>query len=281
MYAFVLIHFGDKIKYLELEIYFLLNLRKKTTHDIVYMYSQNDTPDKFIKIIKKICTKVVKYDDSMITYNIPNFKSHYDHFNTLRTCNFIFANQLDTYEKVCIIESDMIIVRNIDKIFNLNCPAVLYFESNNLYTNNPINHNTKLVLSKCSTKSDVNGGVFLFKPSKEKFNEYVKNIKLVINNNCKYPNETLMLYTNPKIYNFPMQYNFTHYFFKKWNIKNKSNHKIYIFHFNESVYKPLDVIRDGWLDKIDDPKKKKVIEYFKLNYYDRYHDNVDRIIKNL
>jgi len=38
MNAFVLIHFGDKTKYLELEILFCINLRKYTDHDIIYCF---------------------------------------------------------------------------------------------------------------------------------------------------------------------------------------------------------------------------------------------------
>jgi alpha-N-acetylglucosamine transferase len=283
MYAFVLVHFGNNPKYLELEIYFLLNLRKKTKNNIIYLYSINDTPNNFLKIIKKICTQIVPYDDNLITYNITDFKSHYAHFNTLRTCNFMFANLLTNYKKVCIVESDMIIVRNIDKIFELQCPSVLYYpnESYNLYENNLVKIDKKILLNTCSNKSNINGGIFLFEPSKEKLQEYIKNMNLIITNNCKYPNETLMLYVNPIFYNLPMQYNFTHYFFKKWSIKNKQNHKIFIYHFNESVYKPIDIVRDGWLDKIDDFRKKKIIEYFKNKFYDKYHIKIDNLIKQI
>lgn len=54
MYAFCLIHFGNKPKYLELEIYTIIMLKKNTKYDIVYLYSINDTPNNFINIIKKI-----------------------------------------------------------------------------------------------------------------------------------------------------------------------------------------------------------------------------------
>ena len=37
-YTYALIHFGNNPKYLELEIYFLLNLRKYTKYDITYLY---------------------------------------------------------------------------------------------------------------------------------------------------------------------------------------------------------------------------------------------------
>lgn len=37
MYAFVLVHFGDKPKYLELEIYSALMLKDNTKYDIIYI----------------------------------------------------------------------------------------------------------------------------------------------------------------------------------------------------------------------------------------------------
>jgi len=282
MYAFVLIHFGSNPKYLELELYFLLNLRRKTSYDIVYMYSVNDTPTEFIKAVKKICptAKAISYDDNNITYNIQNFQSFYEHFNTLRTCNFIFANQLTQYEKVCVLESDMVIRKNVDDIFLLNCPAGLYHPSRNEYINSLVpTINKKQILQNCPEKSDLNGGLFLFKPDKSIIKTYINNIKLVVEHNCRYPNEILILYTNPVLYNMPMQYNFPCYYFNKWSIKNKQNHPISIYHFSGSVYKQLDIIKDGWVDKLENGKKKEVVLYFKNNYYNQYHKVIDEIMK--
>ena len=127
MNAFVIIHFGDKIKYLELEIYFVKNLRENTKNDIIYLYSITDTPKIFVDTMSKYCNRVIPYDDNNITYNI-DFSSFYSHFNLLRGCNFIFAYKLIEYRKICIIESDMMIMKNIDDIFELKEPAVLLFQ---------------------------------------------------------------------------------------------------------------------------------------------------------
>ena len=157
MEAFVLIHFGDKVKYLEYELYFLSNLRNFTKKDIVYLYSIHDTPNKFIKSIKDLDLniKVKGYNDKNITFDInKKFKSSYDHFNTLRTCNFIFAYLLTEYKKVCILESDMVIMNSIDKIFELNCPTVFYtMNKNNVdkdNTNYLLEVDRKKMLENCS-----------------------------------------------------------------------------------------------------------------------------------
>ena len=59
MYAFVIIHFGNKPKYLELEIYVSKMIRDNSKYDIVYLYSINDTPQEFIKIIESLNVKVI------------------------------------------------------------------------------------------------------------------------------------------------------------------------------------------------------------------------------
>ena len=80
MYAFSLIHFGDKPKYLELEIYLVIMLKENTKYDIIYLYSINDTPEYFVETMKKYCNKVISFDDKEITYEINNYKSLYQHF---------------------------------------------------------------------------------------------------------------------------------------------------------------------------------------------------------
>jgi len=248
--AFVIIHFGNNPKYLELEIYFLEMLKMNTKHDIIYMYSITDTPKEYVKIIESISVKTVPYDDNNITYNIKNFSSIYTAFNTLRTCNFLFAYKLVEYDKICIVESDMVITQNIDSIFELNYPAILYYNKNisKQNENELIEINKKEIIEDCNKASIFNGGVLLFTPSIKIYHKFVKNIKIIIQNNCMYPNETLFSYTSKKLYNLPIKYNFSHYFL------NKSKYKldnIYIFHFNSSIYKPLDIIKDNYITPTD------------------------------
>ena len=137
LYAFVLIHFGSNVKYLEYELYTLLMLNKFSNMDIVYMYSINDTPEHFLTIINNlkkhfniINLKLIPYDDLNSTFgNNINYKSSYEHFNLLRTANFLFALQLIQYKRVCLIESDMIFLKNLDDIFKLKQPSVLFYHS--------------------------------------------------------------------------------------------------------------------------------------------------------
>ena len=172
-YAFAIIHFGSNPVYLELEMYFFKMLRQNTSNDIIYLYSVNDTPSAFVDAVRPLVTEVVPYDDKHITYDV-SFNSGYASFNTLRTCNFIFAYTLKKYNKVCIIESDMVIMRNIDHIFGLETPAVLtyYIGNANLKNNQKIRNNPAEVLSKCKEMGRTNGGVMLIYPSMTLFNKY-------------------------------------------------------------------------------------------------------------
>ena len=95
-YAFAIIHFGSNPVYLELELYFFKMLRQNTSHDILYLYSVNDTPPAFVDAVRPLVTDVIPYDDKHITYDV-TFNSGYSNFNTLRTCNFIFAYTLKKY----------------------------------------------------------------------------------------------------------------------------------------------------------------------------------------
>jgi alpha-N-acetylglucosamine transferase len=290
MYAFVIIHFGNKPKYLELEIYVAKMLRDNSKYDIVYMYSINDTPSYFVDVMTKYCTKTIPFDDKGITYDIKNFKSLYQHFNTLRTCDFLFAYQLTEYKKVCIIESDMIILKNIDDIFDLKVPSVLtYYDKSKILDNYKINIiNISNDLEKCSQYSNINGGVMLIKPSIAKYKSCLNNIKKIINNNCIYPNETLFLLCNKTIYNLPFKYNGVKYNLQQFTDKFKIDMKDYlsILHMNAKEHKHINIIRDKWLNKLKYQNKNKQLLYyfislFKKKYYNVLNKNIQKNILNI
>jgi len=282
MNAFVLIHFGNKQKYLELEIYFLKNLRTNTNNDIIYLYSIVDTPVIFINIIKKYCTRIIPYDDNNITYNV-KFSSFYTHFNLLRVCNFIFAYKLTQYKKICTVESDMIIVNNIDDIFNLNTPSVLLLQTidkGNILENYKLEKNIENF-----EDFDINGGIMLFEPSLEKFNICLEKLKIITEKNYKYPNETLFLFINEYIYNLPYKYNGTKHQLiiigDKYNIDIKKY--MSIIHLNATEYKYIDIIKDNFLTTLK--KRNPILFYFinnyKKEYYDKNYDEIENILNTI
>ena len=281
-YAFCLIHFGNDPIYLEYELYTIFMLKENTKYDIIYLYSINDTPQEFIKIIESLNVKVISYNDKNITYDIQKFKSYYEHFNTLRTCNYLFALKLIEYKKICIIESDMVIMKNLDSIFELKTPSILYYPDNDKITeNNKIKNisNKEELLTKTvkgGFGNIVNGGVLLFKPSLLDYEKSIENLNIIISKNSTYPNESLYLYTMNNLYNLPIQYNLSHYKLKKYvNIKNE----LFIVHFNQTKYKPLDIIKDKYINKEKNLLKKYIVVYFKKKYYNKYHELVNKLMK--
>lgn len=286
--AFVLVHFGNAIKYFELELYSYLMMNKNKSPDtaLVYLYSSYDTPIEYVKTMEKLFDEVIPYDDNGILVNV-EFNSHYKHFNTLRTCAFMYAFKLTKYNKICIFESDMLVVTSINDIFELNIPSI-YFVENLIDKNvNPENVkknvegkqiiNTETLKYDSAELSLVNGGIMLFKPSMAKFNEMIKLIPHIINLGSKYPNEELFLTVHKKVYTLPIKYNFCHYYLSVYNEKIHGN--LVIVHFNESKYKYLDIVKDNYIPKF--PAKKKFILFFKHEYYNKYHTFVNNILNAL
>jgi len=281
--AFIIVHFGDNKKYLELEIYISLMIRQNSINDIVYFYSINDTPIAFVNIMKQYCNYTISYDDKDITYNINNFKSYYNHFNTLRTCNFLFAYKLLQYKKVCLIESDCIIMKNIDDIFLLKTPSIYLHEdiSINKKSNHKVIMNHKNILKECSTESGSNGGIMLFKPSIKKYNKAIRRIQYIIDMNCKFPNETLFQLINKSIYHLPFKYNLIKYYIKQfYKLFNVDQNYVSILHINSSTFKHVDIIKDNYMHSIK-PELYIFILFFKNNYYDKYNKSISNLLTNI
>lgn len=290
--AFVIIHFGSNEKYLELELYFCMMLQKYTRNNIIYMYSEMDTPRTFVTAIAPFVYRTQGFNDSGITYNV-TFESKYESFNTLRTCDFIFAYKLIEYEKICIVESDLVIMGNIDSIFNLNSPSILCYRCGERKLNQNLkNHSSKEeILAHCTDGSGLNGGVMLINPSEALFHEYVRAIPIIAMQKCKYPNEALFEFVNNTFYNLPVIYNLSHYHtlkLSKYGL-NPNGEDILIYHFNETDFKHIDIIKDGWLKANEnDPKvrekyrvRKIPINFFQETIYNPNKEQVNAILLSL
>ena len=277
MNAFLLLHFGNNKTYFEYELYFLCMLRDNTTTDIIYFYSTNDTPEYFITIIKSLNLdiKCIGIDDKD-TYNI-KFNSIYGTFNLLRMCNYIYVFLLKEYETICIVESDMIITSEINSIFDLKCPSILYYKSEKITTNELINNKEKDKFTFLG-HAQCNGGIMLIKPNIKTYYKLLDNLSIVVQNNSTYPSESLFTFTFTKFYNLPIMYNMPIMFVDKYNIKEK----IIVMHYNNTKYKPLYVIRDKTFNiyKMKNPIKQKYIIYFK-EYYNKYKKIIENIINNM
>ena len=289
MFAYILYHFGNNVKYLEYELYFLSNLRALTKYDIIYGYTE-DTPESFInKIVQlELSIKFYKIYDEKVTTNIDfKFNSVYKHFNTLRTCNFMYSYLLTDYKKICVVESDMYLLKSIDDIFNLDVPSVHYsvynrrtFVKDHDYTSNDMRSiEPKVVLNGCTKGSPINGGIMLLQPSVKMFNQHMKSLHKIIKNNCSFPNEALFLINNPKYYSLPVKYNFCHAFLESGYDKIKDIRNI---HYEGSIYKLLDTIRDNYFKKKYNRKNNNIIiEKYRTDIYLVYNQKIAKIMIDL
>jgi hypothetical protein len=172
----------------------------------------------------------------------------------------------------------MVLLNTLDPLFKMKYPATLFINyglsKNILNTNNLIKY--KQNYKNCEKRSNINGGILLFKPNINKLNYAKKEILNVIKNNCINPNEELFLNIETKfnktIYNIPIIYNYSHYeLSKKLNTAPIRN-----LHFNETKFKYLDIIRSNYVNKFKE--KIEIVNFFKSEYYDKYHDLIDSIM---
>jgi lipopolysaccharide biosynthesis glycosyltransferase len=206
----------------------------------------------------------------------------------------MFAYKLTNYEKICIVESDLVIMSKIDNIFRLNCPSILYYKADDkdLNKNERYSITKTLLLQTCKSDSWFNGGVMLIKPSLTTFETYIESVPIIVDNECKYPNEALFgLINYNKFYNLPIKYNLSHYQSLKLSQygMNPDGSDVIIYHFNETEYKHLNIIKENWLDENkSNPTimakyrvKKIPIIHFQKRFYEPHKNIVNEIMSNL
>jgi hypothetical protein len=247
------------------------------------MYSINDTADFIIKTMEKFVDKLYPIDDNGITFDVDT-KSVYKRYQVIRLCNYTFAYKLTEYEKICVLDSDLIIMKNIDELFELNAPAGLYLDAKDINANELHIRSKKSILDKITK---VNGGVLIFEPDLKMFEKALKTIKFIIEKDCKYQNEILFsLMNNNTLHNLPLKYNVLNGYtakLKKFNLKKED---VFIFHYDNTQYKPTDLIKDNWNhEKVRNRKEKDPevikfsISYFKIKVFNVYKDEVNNYLQ--
>jgi hypothetical protein len=271
--AFVLTHFGNNPLFFEATLYFVFNLSQHTRNNIVWLYSVIDTPPIFVEIMTRLVFLVKPYNENEITAidmgngTVGPLIVQPNAFNygvsMVRVCNWIFAYKLAQYTKLCLISNDMVIVKNMDGIFDCEFPAMRsyyyndpdafnaqYNPSQNFiepFANTMFKYkNTKQeVLRHCSFKGLSNGGMMLIRPSVYKFKKYVEALPIILKGNEKgatYIDEPLFEYVNLTYYNIPAEYHTSHYHMRSPNqLYGMSGNEFRVFHYNETRYKPIDV----------------------------------------
>ncbi len=274
-YAYALFHFGNSIHHIELELYFLLYLKKITTYDILYLYSSNDTTTDTINIITPLVTKAISYVDIVDPNTQFRQNKKYDNYSAFRTCNYIHAYSLTDYAKICVIEPDIIIMNeNFNDIFNLNTPSILSITSTS-----KINSNHKI-----SSSVDTNSGIILLSPNINKFKKCAAYLhREFFNTDTTTPRDLLFIKTESTsgFYNLPIKYNFSHSLLKHIHDYNINLNDIKAVRFDNTRYNHLRIVKDNWKNLTELREKTKPVMHFKTQVFDTYKTIVDSYVSNI
>lgn len=260
-YAYVTILYGNNI-YLTGALVLGYSLKKtKTNHDIIILVTP-DVSEEYKEYLKKFY-KIIDINYIKLNDNLFEKERFKDVFTKLECLKLI------QYDKIILLDLDMIIVKNIDKLFKLSPPAAVlkhnYVPYGQKISSKMICNNNKLI-------NTINAGLMLLEPN---INEY-ENIKKDINNTMikyKFPEQEYLSlrYCNKWT---SITFNYNYQFGLTGRIK-KHKYKIndiYVIHYSNS-FKPWNF----FIKKIDNIEEKQFIEEH-INYYNLWKSIYDKII---
>jgi lipopolysaccharide biosynthesis glycosyltransferase len=263
-YAYVTILYGNNI-YLTGALVLGYSLMKTNTpYDRIIMVTP-DVSGEYKFYLRTIYTHVQEIEYIEVSSEI--FSEENTRFRDVFTK--LECLSLMQYDKIILLDSDMIIAKNMDHLFKLNAPAAClkknYIPYGKLIPSNMICSGNKLVGS-------INAGLMLLKPD----NNELENIKKDISKNTqlnkyKYPEQDyLSLRYCGKWTSISFNYNFQ---FGLTNRVKKCHYKIndiYVIHYSSS-YKPWnDLIEDRIVTDDEIKFKEEHNKYYVLwkNAYD-------------
>lgn len=260
MYAYVTTLYGSNI-YLTGAIVMGYSLMKtKTPHHRIIMVTP-DVDENYKIILRELYTHVIDIEYMPTHKNI--FKDENTRFINVFTK--LLALTLIDYDKIILLDTDMIICQNIDHLFLLEPPAacIIYFS---IPYGEKIDKNIMCTTNK-KLKTSINAGLMLLKPDINEFNSIKEDINKE-NQPIKFRNpeqEYLSLRYCGKWTSITFNYNFQ--FGLKYRVsRNKyTASDIYVIHY--SGFKPW-----GSLFKEIKPKSSDKIKYETENkkYYDMW-----------
>ena len=271
-----------------------------TKNDIICMVT-NDIYN--VTIYRNI---LLKYFTHVIEIEYVQFKTKT--FKTVKYTNLykwidksytkLTAMKLEQYEKVCMLDCDMIITNNIDNLFELNTPIGVfsnhYFDNVtpslcvNKHINKTCNYYNKIkpletihpeLIKKALNNNGFvcSGNIIIIKPNKD---EFIEMKKIICKNqpfgfNCSSgADEQCISYYQSVVKSrlwtcLKQPYNVVPWKLKETLLKDQ---KPYIIHFNKSP-KPWNTIRNKWVDNeiwwtyfINIPDYEQIFKLFQIKY---------------
>lgn len=254
-YAYVSLLYGDSNYFIGALLLGYSLYKTKTQHDKILLIT-NDVPNNQ----RKVLSKYFKLKQIDFIKSNPKY-IHKDRFKDVFTKMNMFT--LIEYDKIIMLDTDMLILKNIDHLFKLNAPAA----SSSRIT---IKHNTKIpkdrIIKNGKIVGRINAGLMVLKPSINTFNFILKDILENKQIDIKHEQDYLSLYyANDWTYIFFI-YNYEVGRSLK-NIKYKfKTTDIYNLHFS-SRYKPWDFLNDEYYNKFKNNiklDKKRIIKHYDI-----------------
>lgn len=168
-YAYVALLYKTSIYYLG-ALMLAKSLRDtKTKAKLVLMYK--DVSDEQLNELKKYYDELINVDYILapkLIHNYPEsrFKEVFTKFNCFK---------LTQYDKILMIDIDMLVVQNMDHLFELKTPAALkrgpkIYKNGEKISINEFERDGKMI-------SGINAGLMLFEPNMKTFNDIMKTIQ--------------------------------------------------------------------------------------------------------
>ena len=248
-YAYVTTLYGNNI-YLAGALVLGHSLMKtRTSYDTIILVTPDVSP-QYKSYLKTVYTNVIDIEYTTVSSNI--FSEENTRFKDVFTKLECLA--LEQYNKIILLDIDMIIAKNIDHLFKLNTPAAClkryYVPYGKIIPKNMICKDNRLVGS-------INAGLMLLEPNLEEWEAIKKDIA---NNNqinkYKYPEQDYLSlrycgHWTSITFNYNFQFGLTERV-KKCHYKIDD---IYVIHYSSS-YKPWNDLIGG-RSVSDDEKKFK------------------------
>lgn len=176
-YAYVSLLMGNNIYFIGALI-FGYSLKQVTNYDIVIMVTP-DVPDAQKNILREVYDVVLEIDYVEIDKGLIK---DYDHNRFKDIFTKLQCFKLTQYEKIIMIDIDMLIIRDMDDLFNLKAPAASL-------KNHDLKHGEKipknLIIKNGNLIGSINAGVMLLKPSIDEYGAIVDDIKTAKNRQYK------------------------------------------------------------------------------------------------
>jgi lipopolysaccharide biosynthesis glycosyltransferase len=227
------------------------------------------TPDvslEYIAYLKNVYTHIISI--SYVDVNPTIFSKSDTRFRDVFTK--LSCLKLIAYEKILLLDLDMIICKNIDHLFKLEPPAacIKYY---NLKFGEKIN--PKLICNGTKLVGSINAGLILLKPDLNEWNGIKSDIKYnTLLYKFKYPEQDyLSLRYCHQWTSITFNYNFQFGLTRRVKQLNYKSDNIYVIHYSSS-YKPWNNLVVGKIQSEEEIKfKKQHLKYYQLwnNIYDR------------